>query len=162
MAWLPGLVATGCINRSEINFYIWSGHCPLIHSVSQNQILGMESIYSIFFSLSDFICKIWLLVAFSGKALWDSLVAQTVKRLPTTQEDPGLIPGLGRSPTQRRKWQPTPVFLPGKSHGLRSLVGYSPWGCKESDTTEQLHFHFHFQLSLHRVTLYSPYNYFLN
>jgi len=35
----------------------------------------------------------------------------------------------------RRKWQPTPVFLPGKSHGQRSLVGYSPWGRKESDTT---------------------------
>ena len=44
----------------------------------------------------------------------------------------------------RRKWQPTPVLLPGKFHGQRSLVGYSPWGCKESDTTEQLHFHFHF------------------
>ena len=41
----------------------------------------------------------------------------------------------------RRKWQPTPVFLPGKSHGRRSLVGYSPWGHKESDTTERLHFH---------------------
>ena len=38
----------------------------------------------------------------------------------------------------RREWQPTPVFLPGKSHGQRSLVGYSPWGHKESDTTEQL------------------------
>ena len=34
-----------------------------------------------------------------------------------------------------RKWQPTPVFLPGKSHGWRSLAGYSPWGCKESDFT---------------------------
>ena len=34
-----------------------------------------------------------------------------------------------------------PVLLPGKSHGWRSLVGCSPWGCKESDTTEQLHFH---------------------
>jgi len=34
--------------------------------------------------------------------------------------------------------QPTPVFLPGESHGKRSLVGYSPWGCKESETTEQL------------------------
>ena len=42
----------------------------------------------------------------------------------------------------RRKWQPTPVLLPGKSHEQRSLVGYSPWGCKEPDTTEQLHFHF--------------------
>ena len=43
---------------------------------------------------------------------------------------------------QRRHWQPTPVLLPGKSHGRRSLVGYSPSGCKESDTTEWLHFHF--------------------
>jgi len=41
----------------------------------------------------------------------------------------------------RRKWQSTPGLLPGKSHGQRSLVGYSPWGCKELDTTEQLHFH---------------------
>ena len=40
----------------------------------------------------------------------------------------------------RRKWQPTPAFLPGKSQGLRILVGYSPWGCKGSDTTERLHF----------------------
>ena len=37
----------------------------------------------------------------------------------------------------RRKWQPTPVFLPGKSRGWRNLVGYSPWGRKESDTTER-------------------------
>ena len=36
----------------------------------------------------------------------------------------------------RREWQPTPVFLPGEFHGQRSLVGYSPWGCKELDTTE--------------------------
>ena len=39
----------------------------------------------------------------------------------------------------RRKWQPTPGFVPGKPHGRRRLVGYSPWGCKESDTTERLH-----------------------
>ena len=39
----------------------------------------------------------------------------------------------------RRKWQPTPVYLPGISHGWRSRAGYSPWGHKESDTTEQLH-----------------------
>ena len=42
----------------------------------------------------------------------------------------------------RRKWQPTPVPLPGKSHGQRSLVRYSPWGRKELDTTERLYFHF--------------------
>ena len=42
----------------------------------------------------------------------------------------------------RRQWQPTLVLLPGKSHGQRSLVGCSPWGCKESNKTERLHFHF--------------------
>ena len=40
------------------------------------------------------------------------------------------------------QWHPTPVLLPGKSHGQESLVGCSPWGRWESDTTEQLHFHF--------------------
>ena len=45
---------------------------------------------------------------------------------------PGFDPGV-RKISWRRKWQPTPVFLPGKSHGQRSLVGYSLWGCKESD-----------------------------
>ena len=43
---------------------------------------------------------------------------------------------------QRKQWQPTPALLPGKSHGQRSLVGYSPWGFEELDTTERLHFHF--------------------
>ena len=43
---------------------------------------------------------------------------------------------------QRRRQHPTPVFLPGKSHGRSSLVGCSPWGRKESDTTERLHLHF--------------------
>ena len=43
---------------------------------------------------------------------------------------------------QRRQWQPTLVFLPGKSHGRRSLVGCSPWGPWELDMTERLHFHF--------------------
>ena len=43
---------------------------------------------------------------------------------------------------QGRQWHPTPVPLPGKSRGQRSLVDCSPWGCEESDTTERLHFHF--------------------
>ena len=43
---------------------------------------------------------------------------------------------------RRRQWHPTPVLLPGKSHGWRSPVGYSPWGRWGSDTTERLHFHF--------------------
>ena len=54
--------------------------------------------------------------------------------------DLGLIPELGKIPW-RREWLPTPVFLPGESHGQRSLVGYSPWGCKELGT-----FHSFFRL----------------
>jgi len=46
------------------------------------------------------------------------------------------------TPSLRRQWHPTPVLLPGKSHGWRSLVGCSPWGCRESDTTDGFHFHF--------------------
>ena len=48
-----------------------------------------------------------------------------------------LHPWVGKIPWNR-KWQPTPVFLPGKFHGQRSLVGYSPWGRKELDMTERL------------------------
>ena len=44
--------------------------------------------------------------------------------------------------SRRRQWHPTPVLLPGKSHGHRSLVGCRPWGREESDTIERLHFHF--------------------
>ena len=49
--------------------------------------------------------------------------------------DQGAIPGLGRSPGEGNG-KPTPVFLPGESHGQRRLMGYSPWGHKSSDTTE--------------------------
>ena len=50
----------------------------------------------------------------------------------------------------RRRWQPTPVPLPGKSHGWRSLICYSPWGCRESDKTEWLHFWVFFFLSANK------------
>ena len=51
--------------------------------------------------------------------------------------DPGFDPWVRKIPW-RRKWQPTSVFLPGESHGQRSLVGYSPWGHKELDMTKRL------------------------
>ena len=69
-----------------------------------------------------------------------SEVALVVKNLLANAgdiRDTGSIPGPGRSPGEGN-WQPTPVFLPGESHGQRSLVEYSPWDRKESDTTEQL------------------------
>ena len=71
-----------------------------------------------------------------------SLVVQRLKRLPAMWKT--WVRSLGQEDPWRKKWQPTPVFLPRKSHGWRSLVGYGPGGCKESDTTEQLHFLFTF------------------
>ena len=61
-----------------------------------------------------------------------SLVAQMAKNPPAMHET-----RVGKIPW-RRDWQPTPVLLPGEFHGQRSLVVYSPWGRKDSDTTEQL------------------------
>ena len=63
-----------------------------------------------------------------------SLVAQLVKKPPAMQET--RIQFLGQEDPLEEAWQPTPVFLPGESHGQSCLVGYSPWGHKESDTTE--------------------------
>ena len=66
------------------------------------------------------------------EAWWD-----TIHRVAESQTQ------LKRFSTHRMgKWQPTPVLLPGKPHGQRSLVGCSPWGHEESDITERLHFHF--------------------
>ena len=66
-----------------------------------------------------------------------SLVTQKAKNLPAMQEmqETQVHPWVGKIPW-RREWQPTPVFLPGESHGQRSLMGYSPRGHKESDMTE--------------------------
>ena len=68
-------------------------------------------------------------MGFPGGAMVKTLPAKAGK-----VRDRSLISGLGRSPD--RKWQPVPVFLPGESHGQRSLAGYSPWGRKELDVTE--------------------------
>ena len=78
---------------------------------------------------------------------------------------PGFDPWVRKIPW-RRQWQPTPVFLPGKFHGRRSLVGYSPRSHKESDTTEQLHFQFNFKFwytsryTLHIIWFRSRVNHF--
>ena len=63
-------------------------------------------------------------------------MAQKVNNLPTMQETQ--IQSLGWEDALEKKWLPTPLFLPGEFHGQRSLEGYSPWGLKESDLTEQL------------------------
>ena len=70
-----------------------------------------------------------------------------VKNLPAMQETP--VWSLGRENPWRREWQPTPVFLPGESHGQRSLVGYSPWGRRGSDMTGWL------STAAHTIAIYS-------
>jgi len=73
-----------------------------------------------------------------GEALYSQ--QKQDQELTVAQIMNSLLPNSGLN--RRRQWHPTPVLLPGKSHGWRSLVGCSPWGREESDTTERLHFHF--------------------
>ena len=80
-----------------------------------------------------------------------SLVSQVLKNAPANEgdaRDAGFIPGLRRSPEEGN--DNTPVFLPGKFHGPKSLVGYSAWGGNESDMTEySMHAHTHTCLCMH-------------
>ena len=82
---------------------------------------------------ADTLDSVALLTVFTS--LWASLVAQT--RICLQYRVPVLSPWVGKIPG-RRKWQPTPVFLPREFHGQRSLESCSSRGCKESDTTEGL------------------------
>ena len=75
------------------------------------------------------------------------LYSNTISWFQFSQQAPGVsvlitIVISRKGSRYRRQWHPTPVLLPGKSHGWRSLVGCSPWGCYESDMPERLHFHF--------------------
>ena len=89
-----------------------------------------------------------LSMGFSRQEYWSGLPCLS----PGDRPDPGMEPASFSSPTGAGKffttsatwqWHPTPVLLPGKSHGRRSLVGCSPWGRWGSDSSERLHFHFH-------------------
>ena len=75
-----------------------------------------------------------------SKLIWHlktpSLVTQSVNNMPAMWETQ--VSSLSWEDPWRRKWQPTPVFLPEKSHGQRSLAGYSPWGHQKSEPTERL------------------------
>ena len=70
-------------------------------------------------------------------------MALEVKNLPASAGDTKATDPITGRPPWRRKWQPTPVFLPEKFHGQSSVVGCSSWSCKESDTTEPAHTHTH-------------------
>ena len=86
----------------------------------------------------SFICFVYHCFLGALKIAWASQVVLVVKNLSASAGDGkrcGFDPWVTKIPW-RRAWQPTPVFLPGESHGQRSLEGYSPQGCQESDTTQ--------------------------
>ena len=112
--------------------------------------------------MPDYLQTLWIVahqtplsMGFSRQEYWNALpcpppgdlsdpgIEPTSPATPALQADSLLLshPGSTHCSLSVAKWQPTPVLLPGESHGRRSLVGYSAWGRKESDTTEQLHFH---------------------
>ena len=129
----------------------------LVHLILSQMFLRLSLVLFILFTLFCFSEVISTIL--SSSSLIHSSVSDILLLIPSTvflglpggsevkvsawnAGDPGSIPGSGKIPW-RRKWHPTPVLLPRESHGGRSLVGYSPWGHKELDTTERLHFHFH-------------------
>ena len=102
-----------------------------------------------------FIVGMWeiLIAVSSGLPWWLSSKESTCNA--GDAGDLGVIPWVVKIPW-RRKWQPTSVFLPGKSHGERSQVDHSPWGHKESDTTEWLSTHTHTHFCVWLVWLIAP------
>ena len=93
-----------------------------------SQCISIITLY-IFKYLNHFICQVYLHKGFPGSSEGKDSTCRCRR--------PMFDPWVRKIPW-RSKWQPTPVFLPGKSRGWRRLAGYSPWGCKESDITDRL------------------------
>ena len=105
----------------------WALLCILQPMLNSGSLISTPSAYC----KLEFVCAhwTWLYISITFSPLRSSLVAQIVKSLPAMQEN--WVWSLSREDPLRREQQPTPLFFPGESHGQRSLVGYSPWGCKE-------------------------------
>ena len=94
----------------------------------QGQLACWPILYHL--SLSSVLCPLFHRVPVTSQVLLTTAMHQHLQMISI---------GVNKHKTRRRQWQPTPVLLPGKSHGRRSLIGYSPWGHKESNMTEQWH-----------------------
>ena len=149
--WLPGILCLLLLVHSQpLSFYLSSSYLMYV-------VYGISFLLPL--TLSELVLKILSFLEvpyffFRFQAAWLAcslrfrMVLRKVKRLAWLLGQwsvylqcgrPRFSPWVGKIPW-KRKWQPTPVFLPGRFHGRRSLVGYSPWGCKELDTTEWLLF----------------------
>ena len=134
LTWPSWSLQSSRVDRHEsINNSMWTPCCRLSWCVCWSLCCLPDSSYS------SVMLRLVIASNFMNPYRWGFLAAQTLKASAYNAGDLDSIPGLNRNIPWRRKWQPTPVLLPGKSHGRRSLVGYSPWGHKESDMTEWLH-----------------------
>ena len=154
----------GCAHLSPYKHavYCHAGICSEF-TISRFQMAVMPACVLSSFSCIQLLMTLWtvarqapLSMIFSRQEYWIGLPFPSPEGLPhpgikptslALQADSSLLSHLGSLSClllliARHCWQPTPVLLPGKSHGQRSLVGCSPWGCEELDTTEWLHFDF--------------------
>ena len=128
-------------------------HCPVILLCSEVSSLFIlwgafsfvpKPLILCLLIVSNIVCYVCV-IKYNRSLLSPCFIIWTGKEYAYSAGDPNSIPGSGDP--LRREWQPTPVFLPGECHGQMSLMGYSPWGHKVSDMTEQLIHHL-----LHFVT----------
>ena len=127
----------------------WIIYCYLLGSlhlvvIDTNSLADPHSLCKVSLTVSIITCFQILCLNILHVLTWSSFIGLFEFIGCLQCERPGFDSWIGKIPW-KRQWQSTPVLLPGKSHGWRSLVGYSPWARKESDTTERLHFH----LALH-------------
>ena len=151
------IISVACVSAS---FFLWPNNIPLygwmtlclshlclshllydfhLLAIMNNTVMNICGQVFMWINMLSFLLGLYLgikllyhmvTLGFSGGTSGKELSFQ-FRRCKKTWFDPW----VGKTP-RRRAWQPTPVFLPGESHGQRSLAHYSPWGCKESDMTE--------------------------
>ena len=134
---LKGEISACAQVEIRIILFLWMEPHEAVSLGSRIDVQRTTSIFTLFISLFEFLLMSCLLI--QNNEVLGFPGGSSGKESACSAEHQGLIPGLGRS--LEKKWQPTPVFLPGESHRQRSLEGHKPWGHKESDKLSDFHFH---------------------